>query len=147
MQLRSTSLQTNSSHFVDLPACFHLSVKPALQIEEWKDNLWHVVSSCTQMAAYHRGHTSHILFNTMGNCYTIIHTMLLFLSLKDNNKKIILPNIVALLVLWISNKQCFQPRVWSLARALFHDIENAGFKILAYECCSRKKLGVNETWM
>ena len=45
-----------------------------------------------------------ILFNTIGNCYTVIYTILLLRSLKDNNKKITLTYIVALM---------------SLAKALF----------------------------
>ena len=58
------------------------------------------------------------------NYYTIIYTMLLLRSLKDNYKKITLPSIVALMAYWIRNSAFNQEfGVRFPAGALFHKIK------------------------
>ena len=85
-------------------------------------------------------HTSHPdPINTVCNYSTIIYTMLLLRSLKDNYKKITLSSIVVLMVKWIRNSPFNQESgVRVPAGALYH---NSSLKILEYEteCCGRKE--------
>ena len=69
-------------------------------------SFWEVSKSSISLKVYSIPHIQ-ILFSTVGNCYIIIYTMLLFRSLKDNHKKITLASIVGLM----DKKQCFQSRV------------------------------------
>ena len=69
-------------------------------------------------------HTSHPDPIQFSYYYTIIYTMLLLRSLKDDYKKITLPSIVALMAYWIRNNAFNQESgVRFPAGALFHKIK------------------------